>query len=228
MRRTPPVLIRAVLATGTLALSACTTGGSGGDATAPGTPSASGAASSAHESDPAAPSTASSSPSAPTTGSPLADEQGEPPDGPSWVSAGSSQPAAEDSSLVITDLRTGVHDGYDRVVVELSGEGTPGWSAAWVDTAYTQGKGDPISVTGAHVLAITGTGVTMPVMEDQQETAYTGPWDLTVGGPGIGSVHLDGAFEDQFQLVLGTSGQDYRIFTLSDPTRLVVDVRHAE
>ena len=31
-------------------------------------------------------------------------------------------------------------------------------------------------------------------------------------------------FEGEFQLVLGTDSRTYRIFTLSGPTRLVIDV----
>lgn len=165
------------------------------------------------------------------TGAPLSpDEAGENSDGQEWTGEPTAQDATADSALVITGLRTGVHEGYDRVVVEFSGEGMPGWDAAWADEAWTQGKGDPISVEGDHTLVLRGTGVTMPVMPDQQEIAYTGPWSLAVGGAGIGigSVYLDGAFEDQFQLVVGTGVTSYRVFTLTDPTRLVVDVKHPE
>lgn len=222
MRRTPPVLVLAVLATGALTLSACTSGSGGNDATAPGTATASGEPSSTQEPDPVGSSTPA------MTSSPLADEEAEPPAGPAWLTDATSQAEAADSALVITGLRTGAHDGYDRVVVEFSGPGTPGWSTSWAAGAWTQGKGDPITVEGAHTLVLTGTGVTMPVMPEQQEIAYTGPWNLAMDGAGIGSVYLDGAFEAQFQLVVGAESTSYRVFTLTHPTRLVVDVKHPQ
>ncbi|WP_194947854.1 hypothetical protein [Actinomyces trachealis] len=145
-----------------------------------------------------------------------------------WLSEASSQAHGGEPDLVITAVRTGQHKDFDRVVVEFSGTGTPGWDAAWVNQAYTQGKGDPISVTGENQLLLRGTGVTMPVMPEQQEVAYEGPYELGVNGAAIGSAYIDLTFEAQFQLVVGTHSQDYRVFTLTAPTRLVVDVAPAQ
>lgn len=145
-----------------------------------------------------------------------------------WLSEASSQPASGSPDLVITAVRTGVHEGYDRLVVDFTGTGTPGWDAQWVEEAYTQGKGDQITVEGDHLLLLRGTGVTMPVLPEQQQVAYQGPSLLPVGGAGLAAAYLDPTFEAQFQLVLGTRTRAYRVEALSSPTRLVVDVAHPQ
>lgn len=146
----------------------------------------------------------------------------------SWLSEASSQPASGSPDLVITAVRTGVHEGYDRLVVDFTGTGTPGWDVQWVEEAYTQGKGDQITVEGDHLLLLRGTGVTMPVLPEQQQVAYQGPSLLPVGGAGLAAAYLDPTFEAQFQLVLGTRTRAYRVDALSSPTRLVVDVAHPQ
>lgn len=145
-----------------------------------------------------------------------------------WLSGASSQPASGSPDLVITAVRTGVHEGYDRLVVDFTGTGTPGWDAQWVEEAYTQGKGDQITVEGDHLLLLRGTGVTMPVLPEQQQVAYQGPSLLPVGGAGLVAAYLDPTFEAQFQLVLGARTRAYRVEALSSPTRLVVDVAHPQ
>jgi len=225
----------ALLLTGTLALGACGSS-SGTDAGPADTASSAAPAESATAAPPAA-SEAASAAEAPTatqsaTVGALAQEENSPSGAPAWGTGVDGQAAADGSALVISDVRIGSHDNedYSRFVVEFSGEGTPGWSAQWTDQAHTQGKGDPITVEGDFTLVVTGTGVTMPISEEQQAVAYTDPvrFNFDAVGrdddEGIEEAYLDLAFEDQFQVVLGTDSQKYRIFTLTNPTRLVIDV----
>ncbi|GGO99150.1 hypothetical protein [Actinomyces gaoshouyii] len=142
-----------------------------------------------------------------------------------WVETGSAQAAGDAARLLVTGVRTGTHEDYDRIVVDLSGEGTPGWQAGWVADAGTQGKGDPIQPSGIYILRVFGTGARMPSTAEEIASAQkTLSADLDL--PAIASFHYDPTVEAQYQLVLGTSSQSYRIFALSSPTRLVVDVKH--
>lgn len=224
----------ALLLTGAITLGAC------GSGTGTDTSSADSSSTAIAESTDAVASTegtddasAAQSPAAsqtPTTTGSLIQEETSPSGAPAWGTGADGQAAAAGSELIISDVRIGSHDDedYSRFVVEFSGEGTPGWSAQWTDQAHTQGKGDIIDVRGDFTLVVTGTGVTMPISEEQQAVAYTEPvrFDFnTIGDDeGIEEAYLDLAFEDQFQVVLGTDSQTYRIFTLTNPTRLVVDV----
>ncbi|MDO4242672.1 MAG: hypothetical protein Q4C85_02735 [Actinomyces sp.] len=144
--------------------------------------------------------------------------------GSGWTSTASEQTSTGDCGIEV-DVRTGVHEGYDRVVVEMSGQGTPGWWADWVTDAATQGRGEPITVSGEHMLRVLGQGTSYP-SEESASAQYTGSGPIPVGGRGVTEVWFDGTFESQFQLVIGTHSQSYRVFTLSEPTRLVIDVAH--
>lgn len=227
----------ALLLTGTLALGACGSGSGGGaaseEASAPATSaeSADSTASAASTDDASAPEPSGASQAPTSTGS-LTQQETNPSGAPAWGTGADGQAASDGSALVISDVRIGSHDDedYSRFVVEFSGEGTPGWSVQWTDQAHTQGKGDPITVEGDFTLVVIGTGVTMPISEEQQAVAYTEPvrFDFDAVGrdddEGIEEAYLDLAFEDQFQVVLGTDSQQFRIFTLTNPTRLVIDV----
>src|SRR4051794_34274195 len=57
---------------------------------------------------------------------------------PSPVPAAATQQSADSSpgaALTVVDVRTGRHEGFDRVVFELVGAGAPGWIAAYVSQA---------------------------------------------------------------------------------------------
>ncbi|WP_243118461.1 AMIN-like domain-containing (lipo)protein [Actinomyces wuliandei] len=207
-----------------LGLGACSTRTPGSAAGLQGAATASASASPTTSPTPSSPAAAASQ--VPTTTGTLTQEERGGQGAPAWGSGSQGQDAAEGSALVITDVRVGSHDdeGYDRIVVELAGEGAPGWSPLWTDQAYSLGKGEPIAVGGDYTLLVTGTGATMPTSPEQQELAYTGTTHFDMDAQGIEQAHVDLAVEDQFQVVLGTDSQTYRVFTLSSPTRLVIDV----
>ncbi|AYD90025.1 AMIN domain-containing protein [Actinomyces sp. 2119] len=217
------VSLLALLGLGACSTQAAGSAGSRQDATT--SASASSATSPTTSPAPASPPVAAASQVPTTTGVLTQKEQGSQV-APSWGSGSQGQDAAEDSALVITDVRVGSHDdeGYDRIVIELAGNGAPGWSALWTDQAYSLGKGDPIAVSGDYTLVVTGTGATMPTTPEQQELAYTGTTRFDMDAKGIEQAHVNLTVEDQFQVVLGTGSQTYRVFTLSSPTRLVIDV----
>ena len=59
-----------------------------------------------------------------------------------------SSAASESAKLTVTDVRVGGHEGFDRVVYELGGKGTPGWRVEYVDQAVQDGSGKTIPVSG--------------------------------------------------------------------------------
>ncbi|QCQ90372.1 AMIN-like domain-containing (lipo)protein [Rhodococcus sp. SGAir0479] len=133
--------------------------------------------------------------------------------------------ASPDAALTITDMRVGRHDDFDRVVYEFGGTGTPGWRAEVVSTASQQGSGKPLAVAGAGILQVLVDGASMPVSTGVEE--YSGPNPIEVENPGaVTEVRNAGTFEGTAQTLIGLSDRDasYRVYTLSDPTRLVVDV----
>lgn len=168
---------------------------------------------------------ASASPETSASASALESEEAQDESTQAWTS-GHSESAESGDAGVETALRAGRHEGYDRVVVQASGTGTLGWYADIEDEAFTQGKGDAVELEGSKVLRIFGRGTHMPASSEDQAAAYSGPQLLEVGGSAIRQAYLDPTFEAQFQLLLGVDSTEYRIFTLSEPSRLVVDVKH--
>ncbi|MGY1601183.1 AMIN-like domain-containing (lipo)protein [Geodermatophilus sp. SYSU D00815] len=135
--------------------------------------------------------------------------------------------ASADSLVTVTGIRTGRQDGFDRVVLEVAGTGTPGWDVRYVDQAASQGSGEPVDVAGDAVLQVTVTGVGYPYDTGEQE--YAGPDPLPGEGTStVTEVAFDATFEGTTVAFIGTTGRvPFRVFALADPTRIVVDLRDA-
>lgn len=144
--------------------------------------------------------------------------------GDAWVqSAEPVTPKASDSPMVFHDLRVGEHDTFYRIVAEFSGNGTPGYFQAWADTPIEQGRGRRLPVEGTSFLNFMISGTSMPSTGELDALAYEGPSNLRVGPL---DVREDGTFEDTTHIVIGMdSPRDFQIGFLSDPTRVVIDVK---
>src|SRR4051812_37522773 len=131
----PGVFLAAVL-TGSL-LAGC-----GGD-----DPAAAPAATGASTTSAASTTSETSTPAAPP------DEDGGPaaPSSPADTSP-DTQDASPGAAVTVTDVRLGHHDGFDRVVLEVHGTGTPGWGVRDVDVAGSQGRGEPLKGAGGRTL----------------------------------------------------------------------------
>ncbi|WP_245813938.1 AMIN-like domain-containing (lipo)protein [Rhodococcus marinonascens] len=134
----------------------------------------------------------------------------------------SSLPSAS-ADLTLTDVRVGRHPGFDRVVYEFTGTGTPGWRARYVDSATQDNCNKPISVTGNGIIQIYINRITFPY--DNSGVRSFSPV------PGTGSVVTEvregvSWSEGDMQSFIGTarSQRPFTVFTLSGPTRVVVDI----
>lgn len=139
-----------------------------------------------------------------------------------------SWPDVEGGQLFAPTVRAGLNDGYDRVVVDLTGTGTPSWYGSYPEVALRDGSGAPVQIAGDSVLELVIGGA-----------AYPEPGDPVYddGDFGLDTHRLDGVeevirttpWEGQLQLFVGVRGEPrpYRVFLLQDPMRLVVDVQHA-
>ncbi|CAM2802258.1 Secreted protein [Prescottella defluvii] len=172
------------------------------------------------------PITTSTSEASPSNVAPLAAADGTMTEAPTEAAPQTGQ-ASPDAALTITDIRVGKHDDFDRVVYEFGGVGSPGWQAEIVSTANQQGSGKPLAVAGQGILQVLIEGSAMPFQSGVEP--YAGPNPLEVeSGVVVTEVRDAGIFEGRAQTLIGLSHRDvgYRVYTLSDPTRLVVDVAH--
>ena len=123
-------------------------------------------------------------------------------------------------ALALTGIRAATHEGFTRIALEFSGEGTPGvWRAAWTDEAVEQGRGLPIQVDGEAVLDLVIDGTPMTATENP----YPGGTHTRAGDLDVVS---DGTFEDNTHVVIGAPAtRQFQIGFLSNPVRMVVDIR---
>lgn len=129
--------------------------------------------------------------------------------------------------LGVVAVRSARQAGYDRVVVELAGSGEPGWFAQFVAAPVQQGSGEPVTVAGDTVLQVDLRGLGTPA--DTGIPAYAGPSRTTPDGTqAVREVVVGpGVLEGEQDVFLGLTGgqRPFRVFSQSDPVRVVVDVR---
>lgn len=118
---------------------------------------------------------------------------------------------------VLTGVRHGRHDRYDRVVFDFAA-GTPAYRLEYAPLVGV-GTGDPIPLAGPADLRITFAGV--PTTTVPMRTV------LDPGYPTLRQVRFGGAFEGHILAGLGLADRvGFRVLRLSNPPRIAVDVAH--
>ena len=178
---------------------------------------------SSNVSSPEASATASAAPETTPTPEPGLDAT-KPINADNWMSSVEGLPPVRSDdptkALALTGIRAATHEGFTRVVLEFAGKGTPGvWSAAWTDEAVEQGRGLPIQVEGQAALDLVIDGTPMTATENPYPSGmHTRAGDLDVVS--------DGTFEDNTHVVIGAPAtRQFQIGFLSDPVRMVIDIR---
>jgi hypothetical protein len=148
---------------------------------------------------------------------------GEPAPFPGDTAPDTSESSA-DSRVTVSEIRTGRQQGFDRVVFEVDGTGTPGWDVRYVDQASSQGSGAPVEVAGQAVLRVALTGMGYPYDTGVEE--WSGPDPLPGAGTQVVTeVAWDATFEGTSVAFIGTQAQvPFRVYALADPARVVVDL----
>ena len=150
-------------------------------------------------------------------------------DGIEPVGSGTTDDQSADGSgepVVLTDVRLGAHDGFDRVVFELAGDGEAGHEIGYVERPTAQGSGHPVEVEGDATLGITLTNILLP----PDAPAGVQPWDqqerLAIPeSEAVQELVVDGLFEGRYAFYAGLTGeQPVAVERFEDPQRIVVDV----
>jgi hypothetical protein len=131
----------------------------------------------------------------------------------------------EGEPATVRAVRTGKHEGYDRVVFEL--DRVPGFHVGYVATAVRCGSGAPVVVDGKAILEVSLRPAQAHDPHQGQPTVVERsrkPADLGV----VRQLEATCDFEGDVTWAIGvTDRRFFRAFELSDPPRLVVDVQHA-
>jgi hypothetical protein len=133
--------------------------------------------------------------------------------------------STEPPPVNIVDVRVGTHDDYDRVVFEFD-SGIPEFTVDQAEPPFTEdGSGFPIDVEGESFMVLVMRGGTKQT--DTGESSYDGPTDFDPGLDRLVDLVEGGDFEAQSTWYFGlTADACTRVFTLSEPDRLVIDIEH--
>jgi hypothetical protein len=137
-----------------------------------------------------------------------------------------TEQASADAAVTVNDIRLGGHDGFDRVVFEVGGIGTPGWDVRYVDVATSQGSGHVLDIAGDAVLQVSLTGAGYPYETHVDE--YAAPPLTAPGTSAVTEVVFDATFEGTSLAFVGTTAKNpFRVYALENPTRVVLEVAHS-
>ncbi|MBO1267580.1 AMIN-like domain-containing (lipo)protein [Arthrobacter cavernae] len=130
----------------------------------------------------------------------------------------------------VTNVRTGQHVCYDRLVIDLNGK-VAGYRVRYVPQVAQDGSGLPIALRGGAFLQVT---VHAPAHDEYGQATFSPANNKEVrnvaGFQTFRQVAFAGSFEGHTTLGLGVRARlPFRVFTLDGPgggSRLVVDVAH--
>ena len=126
---------------------------------------------------------------------------------------------------ILTNIRTGLHETFDRVVLDMTGA-EPGVTTRVVDELIQDGSGEVVWLTGCAFIAVrVEPGA---AHDDAGHPTYTGAQKFrTRALRNVMAVALIGDFEGVLGVGIGMRHQtSVNAFTLSGPTRIVIDVTH--
>lgn len=125
----------------------------------------------------------------------------------------------------LTNIRSGRHDCYDRLVFDVTGTANGYW-VSYVDQVHEDPTGFPVPLRGGARLSVT---VQAPSYDDNGNATYTYANKAELVGVAgyqtFRQVAWAGSFEGSTTVGLGVRARlPFRVFTL--PGRFVVDVAH--
>lgn len=119
-------------------------------------------------------------------------------------------PLGDDRNASLVGIRTGAHPAYDRVVFDFSGPST--------GLRYVVGYVDGLLRVDLEHGSVRG-----------ESGSYQGPWTLRPGLANLKTVQITGTYADTgaTMVLLGLGHHaNFRVFRLTSPDRIVVDVAH--
>ena len=127
---------------------------------------------------------------------------------------------------LLSDIQTAEEDGFDRITFEFA-FAIPGFDIRYVEPPIIYDpRGEPMEIEGSAFIVIRME----PAAGHDPNTGastYVGPLELKPALPSILEAERVGDFEGVLSWALGLSEEaDFRVLTLEDPLRLIIDVAH--
>lgn len=143
---------------------------------------------------------------------------------PPWRSLPVAGHGQGHQQVQVLNIRVGEHGSYDRVVIDLDAP-VNGYRIEQVPTLTKDGSGQVVDLPGAVSIAVR---LTDAVAHDSGgHSTYGGPETADYGMASLRGLAFLGDFEGTVSFGLGVAHPtQIRVLTLSDPSRLVIDLAH--
>jgi hypothetical protein len=135
--------------------------------------------------------------------------------GPAQAGA-SSDPIGQ---MHVSGIRIASQQGYTRLVIDLTSHGVPAWTARYTEASGP--GGGPVQIDGKAFLRVAVQTGADPGNQGQNDTKLS-------PGP-VAEAKTTGFFEGSEEVLIGMREGEtpFRAFALTDPGRIVIDVRPA-
>ena len=119
----------------------------------------------------------------------------------------------------LSGIRVSSEQGYTRLVIELTSHGVPAWTARYTEASGP--GGGPVEIEGKAFLRVALQTGSDPGAQGQNDTKLS-------PGP-VAEAKTTGYFEGSEEVLIGMRDGEvpFRAFALTDPGRIVIDVRPA-
>ncbi|MEV6243664.1 hypothetical protein [Lentzea sp. NPDC051838] len=133
--------------------------------------------------------------------------------------------ASAQSTPTLSNIRTGAHTGFNRVVLDMSGLPAE-HRVREVTSVRDCGPGNVVPMPGSNeILEVVMFGAA--AHDDNGNPTYTGPRNFTPANTtNVRRVALTCDFEAVLTIAVGYSNTNswHRVFTLTNPNRVVIDI----
>jgi hypothetical protein len=120
-------------------------------------------------------------------------------------------------------IRAAQHVGFDRVVFEFDGPVPAQQDVTYVPEIIADPSGLPVQIWGSALMSVTFFSATA-----HDETQFLTPERTTCGLPNVIQVVRSGDFEGVLSFGIGLAKQQqFTVFTLANPSRVVIDIKAA-
>lgn len=133
---------------------------------------------------------------------------------------------ANAAPVLLRSVRTASRQNFDRVVFEFAGRKLPGYHIEYIDRPARQcGSGDDVSLRGDALLRVR---LTPAQAHTEAGVATINNRERVLNLKLMKEMKATCDFEGEVEWVLGLAAPNrYRVIELSNPARLVVDVKHS-
>jgi hypothetical protein len=157
-----------------------------------------------------APPTDEDAPPAPDSPADTADKGGP-------ATAGSEADPA--GTMHVSGIRIASQPGYTRLVIDLTSHGAPAWTARYTEASGPGGA--PVEIDGKAFLRV--------ALQTGADSGSQGQNDTKLSPGPVAEAKTTGSFEGSEEVLIGMRDGEtpFRAFALTDPARIVIDVRPA-